>query len=56
MTIRVDAEELGEEFVALCDAVLQGEEVFFWQGGVRLAQLVPYEDAVVDAVDHERKP
>ena len=43
MTIRVNSEELGEEFVELCEAVLRGEEVFFVRDCVRLAQLVLYE-------------
>jgi antitoxin (DNA-binding transcriptional repressor) of toxin-antitoxin stability system len=47
MTIRVDAEELGEEFVELCEAILRGEEVYFVKDGVRLAQLVPHDSSVL---------
>jgi antitoxin (DNA-binding transcriptional repressor) of toxin-antitoxin stability system len=42
MTIHVDAEEFGEEFVAACDAAASGEEVYLVLDGVRVAQLVPY--------------
>lgn len=41
MTIRANAEDFGEEFVAACEAAARGEEVFLVRDGVRLASLIP---------------